>query len=163
MEDPTAVGLIQETVTWNKTVSTKICLTRRSVMRKARLTVTVCVTLLWAGTTLWVAPARALTKCTAAIRPTDGTILVGAKSVSGTLLWGNSAGTETNAFNNAATCVKGSPLVAKKCQLGASGSALAMPGGSSVWWASGMTSTTRRSCRSVGDRREDTHLFGMGV
>src|SRR5579862_2365155 len=95
-------------------------------MRKASLTVAACATVLWAGTALWAAPASALDKCTAMLRLTDGAILIGAKSVTGTVLWGNSAGTETNAFNNAATCVTGSPLVAKKCQLGATGSALAI-------------------------------------
>ena len=81
----------------------------------------------WAGAALWVAPARALTKCTAMIRPTDGTILVGAKGVSGTLLWGLSTGTATNAFGNAGTCVAGSPLVAKNCTLGTGAVAITRP------------------------------------
>ena len=74
--------------------------------------------LLWAGAALWVAPASALDTCKALIRPTDGTILVGAQNVTGTLLWGISAGTTTNAFSNAETCVAGDPLVATNCTLG---------------------------------------------
>jgi hypothetical protein len=96
-------------------------------MAQASLTVAACAALLWAGTALWVAPASALDKCTAKIRPTDGVILVGAKSVTGTVLWGISAGTATNAFGNAGTCVAGSPLAAKNCTLGTGAVAITPP------------------------------------
>lgn len=88
---------------------------------KASVTVAACATLLWAGT------ASALTKCTATIRPTDRTILIGAKGVSGTLLWGISAATASNAFGNAGTCVTGSPLAAKRCTLGTGAVAITPP------------------------------------
>lgn len=63
---------------------------------------------------------QAVTKCKVKVDKRDGTILVSASGVSGTLLWGDSAGFETNAFANAGTCVSGD--TAKDCQLGAPGS-----------------------------------------
>jgi hypothetical protein len=77
---------------------------------------------------LSVGPATAqLTHCTATVSTKGGTILVGARNVSGTLLWGNSSGTETNAFNNAGTCISGtSVVVARECELGAPGTAAAI-------------------------------------
>ena len=96
-------------------------------MRKATWTVAACVALLWAGTALWVGTARALDHCTVSVRTADGTILVGARNVSGTLLWGISEGTATNAFGNAGTCIAGSPLVAKNCTLGTGAVAITRP------------------------------------
>jgi hypothetical protein len=68
--------------------------------------------------------ASALDKCSAKINTTDGTILVGAKSVSGSLLWGNTAGTETNAFADPG-CVVGD--TASKCRLGTGAVAITPP------------------------------------
>jgi hypothetical protein len=70
-------------------------------------------------TTVLPAPSRALTKCSARIRATDGTILVSAAQVAGPLNWGPAGGQETNIFANAATCLKGT--AARGCQLGAPG------------------------------------------
>ena len=66
-------------------------------------------------------PGRAIGKCKVKVDRRDGAILVSAGGVSGALLWGSSAGQETNAFANAATCVSGD--TARDCQLGAAGSA----------------------------------------
>lgn len=63
---------------------------------------------------------HAVTKCKVKVDRHDGAILVSASGVSGTLLWGDTAGQETNAFANAGTCVSGD--TAKDCQLGAPGS-----------------------------------------
>jgi len=68
---------------------------------------------------LWAAPSAALdpTKCKAKINAKDGVILVEAKTVSGTLLWGPAAGKEIYAlFDNTGDCFNPDP---KKCQLGA--------------------------------------------
>lgn len=65
------------------------------------------------------APADALVKCMASIRGTDGAIVVSAARLAGPLQWGTAAGAETNAFANAATCLKGRAAVG--CQLGAPG------------------------------------------
>jgi len=65
-------------------------------------------------------PSHALTKCKAKINRKDGAILVSASEVSGTVLWGNADGQETNSFANETTCVTAG--VAKSCQLGATSS-----------------------------------------
>ena len=65
-------------------------------------------------------PGHAVSKCKVKVDRRDGTILVSAGGVSGTLLWGASAGQETNAFANAATCVVGD--TARDCEVGAAGS-----------------------------------------
>lgn len=63
--------------------------------------------------------SSALDKCKAKIRTKDGTIFVSAKSVSGSLEWGTTLGAEDNAF--ASPCITDG--VAKKCTLGAEGTA----------------------------------------
>ena len=63
---------------------------------------------------------RALDTCKVKVDRRTGTLQVSARNVSGTLLWGRSAGSETNAFSNAATCVSGG--TASRCELGAPGS-----------------------------------------
>lgn len=68
--------------------------------------------------------ADALDKCAAKINAKDGTILVSAKNVSGTLLWGWTATTQTQPFFNAATCVSGGS--ASKCMQGDVGTLLAI-------------------------------------
>lgn len=68
--------------------------------------------------TLWPSTGLAVDKCKVKVKAADGTILVNAKDVSGTLLWGYASGAETNAFSNAGTCVTGG--VAKRCELAAS-------------------------------------------
>jgi len=67
------------------------------------------------------AASHAVTGCKAKVNKRDGVINVSGVGVTGTLLWGEAAGQETNAFANAASCV--SAGVAKNCQLGAGGSA----------------------------------------
>jgi hypothetical protein len=67
------------------------------------------------------APSAALdpAHCKAKINTKDGVVLVEAKAVSGTLLWGTAAGREIfPLFNNASSCISPDP---KKCQLGAIG------------------------------------------
>jgi hypothetical protein len=96
-------------------------------MTRATATMAACAALLGGAMACWVTPASALDKCKAKIRPSDGTILVSAKDVSGTLLWGMSAGTVGNAFGNAGTCVAGSPLAAKNCTLGTGAVAITPP------------------------------------
>lgn len=68
--------------------------------------------------------AGALDKCAAKINAKDGTILVSAKNVSGTLLWGWTATTRIQPFFNSGTCV--SSGTAKKCTQGAAGTLLAI-------------------------------------
>lgn len=51
------------------------------------------------------------------------------------MLWGISAGTATNAFGNAGTCVAGSPLVAKNCTLGTGAVAITAPPPCTVYLA----------------------------
>jgi hypothetical protein len=63
-----------------------------------------------------VPQATAVEKCKVKVTKADGTINVAAKAVVGTLLWGTAAGSETNAFFNAATCVIDGK--AKACTLG---------------------------------------------
>lgn len=70
---------------------------------------------------LWAPQAGALDTCKAKIRGKDGTILISAKNVNGTLKWGWSSGTEDNAFFDPA-CVKGT--TAKNCTQGMPGSLL---------------------------------------
>ena len=65
------------------------------------------------------ATSHALTKCSARLDKKTGVILVYAKSIVGPLLWGASAGMETNSFANEATCISGTK--AKKCELGLPG------------------------------------------
>ena len=69
----------------------------------------------------WAPQAGALDTCKAKIRGTDGTILISAKNVVGTLQWGWTSGTESNAFF--ALCENGS--TAKNCTQGTPGSLLA--------------------------------------
>lgn len=73
---------------------------------------------------LWAPQARALEKCAATINAKDGTILVSAKSISGTLLWGWTATTQIQPFLNAATCQSGA--TASKCTQGIPGTLLAI-------------------------------------
>ena len=82
-------------------------------MSKAILTIAGCTLLMWAGA------AGAITTCKAKIHPSDGIIRVTAHGVSGTLLWGNTAATATNALpgcdtssGNAVNCTLGSGAVA---------------------------------------------------
>jgi hypothetical protein len=62
-----------------------------------------------------VAPARAIDKCKVKVDKKTGVIYVDAAGVGGPLTWGEEAGSETNAFFNAGTCIAGTS--AKKCQL----------------------------------------------
>jgi len=90
-------------------------------MRQKRAVVAVLVGII----ALLCAPeAQALRKCRAKINAREGTILVSAKAVMGTLLWGWSATTQTNAFFNAAACVRRG--TARKCTLGDAGTLLAI-------------------------------------
>jgi len=73
---------------------------------------------------LCAAPARALEKCAAKINAKDGTILISAKSVSGTLTWGWTATTQIQPFFNAGTCQGGG--TASKCTQGSPGTLLAI-------------------------------------
>jgi hypothetical protein len=68
--------------------------------------------------------AGALEKCAAKINSKDGTILVAAKSVSGTLTWGWTATTQIQPFFNAGTCQSGG--TASKCTQGSPGTLLAI-------------------------------------
>ena len=63
--------------------------------------------------------AAALEKCKAKIMGKDGTIVVQAKGVQGTLMWGDEVGQETNTFFNAGECIVGDK--AKKCVFGDEG------------------------------------------
>jgi hypothetical protein len=62
---------------------------------------------------------HAVLTCTATVNAKTGNIEVGATGVSGPLLWGDRAGSEPNAFANAATCIVSGK--AKKCLLAAAG------------------------------------------
>jgi len=66
------------------------------------------------------APGYAVSNCKAKLFKKDGTIRVSADSITGTVTWGNTAGSETNAFANAPTCVTAG--AAHNCELGAAGS-----------------------------------------
>jgi uncharacterized coiled-coil protein SlyX len=68
--------------------------------------------------------AHAVDGCKVKIDSKTGTILVSAKNITGTPLWGPAPGEETNAFDDAGTCVAASS--ASKCHLGPAGSALAI-------------------------------------
>ena len=61
-------------------------------------------------------PGHAVSNCSAKLYKKDGTIRVSASGITGTLTWGNEAGSETNAFFNAATCIASG--TATKCVLG---------------------------------------------
>jgi hypothetical protein len=75
-----------------------------------------CFALVWAKSGAALDP----TKCKAKVNAKDGVILVEAKAVTGSLLWGEQAGGEIFAlFNNSGDCV--APGDPKKCQLGAAG------------------------------------------
>jgi hypothetical protein len=63
-------------------------------------------------------PAGAVSSCRAKV-DRSGTILVYARGVTGTLLWGGTAATTTSPFANAATCLGGA--IAMRCELGADG------------------------------------------
>jgi hypothetical protein len=67
---------------------------------------------------------RALEKCAAKIKTKDGTILVSAQDVSGTLLWGWTATTQIQPFFNAGTCQSNGN--AKNCTQGNAGTLLAI-------------------------------------
>ncbi len=73
---------------------------------------------------VWAPAAGALGKCGAKINAKDGTILVSAKGVSGTLRWGWTTSTQIQPFFNAGTCVSGGS--AKKCTQGSAGTLLAI-------------------------------------
>ncbi len=60
-------------------------------------------------------PAHAIDKCKVKIDKKTGVLLVNAKEVAGTLLWGDAEGAETEPFFNAGTCV--SDAKAKKCEI----------------------------------------------
>jgi len=70
------------------------------------------------------ASGEAISKCTAKVSNTDGTIFVSGVAVSGVVRWGASSGTEVNAFANEAACIQNGK--AKSCQLGDPGSAAAV-------------------------------------
>lgn len=61
------------------------------------------------------APVGAVDKCKVVADKKTGVIRVDATGVAGPLAWGGAAGEETNAFFNAATCIKGTK--AKRCEL----------------------------------------------
>lgn len=105
---------------------------------KGTWTLAVGVTLLWTATALWAGAASALDSCKAKVNAKDGTILVGAKGVSGTLLWGNTAGTETNAFADPG-CVAGG--TASKCTLGIGPVAITPPELCTVYLKDGAAGT----------------------
>lgn len=77
-----------------------------------------------AGVALSVAlaatPGHAVSNCKAKLFKKDGTIRVKADNITGALTWGNEAGSETNTFANAATCIASG--AARNCELGAPGS-----------------------------------------
>jgi hypothetical protein len=79
----------------------------------------VAAALLCIATVLAAPPAQALDKCKVKIDKKTGTLLVSARNVTGTVLWGAESGSETNAFSNAGTCVVAPN--AKKCELAAEG------------------------------------------
>lgn len=66
--------------------------------------------------------AQAVNACKAKVDKKDGAILVSGRDATGTLTWGGAAGQETNAFDNAASCVDAGSGKAKNCTLGAIGS-----------------------------------------
>ncbi len=68
------------------------------------------------ATIAMVSAAQAVDVCKVRVGRRDGVLQVFARDVNGTLLWGESAGTATNAFANAATCVTGD--VASDCEIG---------------------------------------------
>lgn len=72
---------------------------------------------------LFATPVRAVDTCTATIKAKDGTILVSAKDVAGTLTWGWTASTQIQPFFDP-TCVKPSGK-AVSCTQGAAGTLLA--------------------------------------
>jgi len=88
-----------------------------------------------------VTPGLALDKCKATIKGVDGTIQVSAGNVQGALQWGDSAGQETSAFFNAATCVAGG--AAKKCVFGDVGTLarITPPPGCTVFLSDGVSPT----------------------
>ena len=63
--------------------------------------------------------ATAVDACRVRIGSHDGVLRVYAKGVTGVFRWGGDAGSATNPFANAATCVAGGAAVA--CELGAAG------------------------------------------
>lgn len=67
--------------------------------------------------------ASAIDACKVKVDKRDGTILVSASGISGALTWGAAAGQESEAFDNAATCIDAGAGKATKCTLGAAGSA----------------------------------------
>ena len=75
--------------------------------------------LLVLATLLATSSAWAVDVCKVKVGKRDGVIQAFARGVTGTLRWGDSAATATNAFVNGATCIVGS--VASACQLGAPG------------------------------------------
>ncbi len=60
-------------------------------------------------------PAHAIDKCKVQVSRKTGVLVVTATGVSGTPLWGDAAGAETEPFFNAGTCLVGTK--AKKCQI----------------------------------------------
>ncbi len=67
------------------------------------------------ATLLLAAPAHAIDKCKVKIDNKTGVLLVSASGVTGTLLWGNTDGAETETFFNAGSCVVADK--AKKCEI----------------------------------------------
>ncbi len=59
-----------------------------------------------------------LSRCKARVGGSDGVIAVKARGFSGQLLWGESAGSETNAFSNEGTCGAAAGPNAARCTLG---------------------------------------------
>lgn len=74
---------------------------------------------------LGAARVEAVDTCSATIKVGDGTILVSASHVSGTLTWGWTAATQIQPFFNAETCVKSNGK-ATNCTQGATGTLLAI-------------------------------------
>ncbi len=99
-----------------------------AIRTTAKLTATLMICLLL---TLTVEAGATLDKCRAKINGSDGTVLVAAQGVTGTLLWGDAAGSEVNTFF--ASCVTGD--VAKDCMFGAAGSlaGITPPSGCTVY------------------------------
>ncbi len=88
-------------------------------MRVQRITAAVAAALLVGAVS--ASPSHGVDTCKAKLFKKDGTIRVSAGGVSGTLLWGDAAGDEINAFDNIATCVVSGS--ANNCVFGAPGSA----------------------------------------
>jgi hypothetical protein len=105
----------------------------------------------------WPRQAGAVDGCKASVRSKDGVVLVSAKHVTGTLLWGYSAGAETHAFSDA-TCF--STGKAKGCQLGTGDVASTPPAQCTVYLAdaSGTCSTRVKAC-TPGLRRQDPPFY----